>query len=184
LGGQLDVGGDLGVAERGEGEERGGAEASAGAVQEVLGECGHRRWSSTGSRGRSRGSGARGSGAALEAGEALLEVAILLVELDGVEGELLDFGEEFGLHFAEADAVVADFGFGGDAGEVVVLLDVGGDFGEGFEAVGGVEDVVGPAGGGHDDFLGGDGAVDGELGGRVSGADAYWGALSCRIERR
>src|ERR1035441_2140835 len=57
------------------------------------------------------GSGDRGrlgaGGAALDAGDPLLELAILLLQagvaclgLDHVEGELLDFGEEFGLHFA------------------------------------------------------------------------------------
>ena len=65
----------------------------------------------------------------------LFEAIVSLAFLDHVEREFFDLGEELRLHVAQADALLFDFGFGGDLGEVVVGVDVGGDLREGFEAV-------------------------------------------------
>lgn len=46
-----------------------------------------------------------------------------------MEREFFDLGEQSGLHFADADAFVAHFGFGGNAGKMAVLADVGVDLG-------------------------------------------------------
>jgi hypothetical protein len=63
------------------------------------------------------------------------------MDLDHVEREFLDFGKEFGSHVAETDSGLLDFGLGGDAGKVVVVFDVAGDFGERGELVVRGEDV-------------------------------------------
>ena len=117
-------------------------------------------------RARGRRVGGRG-GRPFQLGDPVLEFAVALLQavvalfcLDHVQGELLDFGQQLGLHFAQADTLLVDFRLGGDLGEVVVRLDVVGDFAQGAESVGRVEDVVRPAGV-YDDFLGLDRAGDG-----------------------
>ena len=49
-----------------------------------------------------------------QAGDAIAQLLVLLLGRDHVEGQFFDFGEQLGLHFAEADAFLLDFLGGGD----------------------------------------------------------------------
>ena len=71
-----------------------------------------------------------------------------------MQRDLFDLGEQFGLHVAQADALLFDFCFGWDIRQVVVRLDEGADFAQRPQPVSGAEHVIRPAGVGDDDILG------------------------------
>jgi hypothetical protein len=100
-----------------------------------------------------------------------------------VEGEFFDLGEESGLHVAEGDALFGDLSGGGNAGEVLVGFDVRFDFGKWLQRVVVSENVVRPASGFDDDFLGLDRAVNGEFVLRVSFTNADVASDSSSADR-
>ncbi len=57
-----------------------------------------------------------------------LQPVVVFLRLDHVQRELLDLGQQLGLHFAYADAVFFYFSFGWDIGQMMISLDVGIDF--------------------------------------------------------
>ena len=114
--------------------------------------------------------GTPGAAGSLQGG---IAYQIFLFLLDHVQRELLDFSQQLGLHVAQADALLTDFGFGRDVGQVSVLGNVSGNFAERFQAVARSEDVVRPWGVGDNDVPGADVPLDGQLvGARACRTDA------------
>ena len=76
--------------------------------------------------------------------------------------QFFDLGQQLGLHLTYIHTFFFGFRRRGDAGQVVVCLDVRADFAQGQEAVTGLKDVVGLCGGRDYDFHGADSSADRE----------------------
>jgi hypothetical protein len=90
----------------------------------------------------------------------LAKFPIFPILLDQSERQFLDFGQQLGLHFPNADALFFDFRFGWDIRQVVVGLNERVHFAEWPQAVTGLKDVVRPFGVGDDDLLRADSSFD------------------------